>query len=82
MFYFIINFNSYIIFILEILVPYLPPTPKCLELFARYLLPDWTSYGLEALKFQHQFLYENSDIEHCNYKSNIIPNENVKISIK
>ncbi|XP_003246632.1 methyltransferase-like protein 4 [Acyrthosiphon pisum] len=61
----------------EILIPYLPPRPKCLELFARYLLPNWTSYGLEALKFQHQFLYENSDLENCNHKSNIKCNENI-----
>lgn len=52
-------------------MPYLPSTPKCLELFARYLLPNWTSYGLEALKFQHQFLFENSDIEHCIKESKI-----------
>lgn len=59
-------------FLLEILILYLPPTPKCLELFARYLLPNWTSYGLEALKFQHQFLYETSDIvEHCIHDSKI-----------
>lgn len=45
--------------------------PKCLELFARYLLPNWTSYGLEALKFQHQFLYEISDDinKHCVHDS-------------
>lgn len=39
--------------------------PKCLELFARYLLPDYTSYGLEVLKFQHQFLYENLVMDDC-----------------
>lgn len=63
----------YILFFSEILIPYLPPTPKCLELFARYLLPDWTSYGFEALKFQHQFLYENSVLENCVYNSKIKP---------
>ena len=31
--------------------------PKCLEIFARYLLPRWTSWGLEVLKFQHLSLY-------------------------
>jgi hypothetical protein len=77
MFNFIIYSDNYFILILEILIPYLPSTPKCLELFARYLLPNWTSYGLEALKFQHQFLYENSDMEYCNHKSNIKSNENV-----
>lgn len=59
--------------ILELLIPYLPPMPKCLEVFARYLLPNWTSYGLEALKFQHQFLYENSVIENCEHKFKIKP---------
>lgn len=52
----------------EILAPYLPPSPKCLELFARYLLPNWTSFGLEALKFQHKFLYENLDLKNCAHK--------------
>lgn len=36
---------------------YLPNEPKCLEIFARYLLPEWTSWGLEVLKFQHLSLY-------------------------
>lgn len=37
----------------EIFAPYLKENPKCLEIFARYLLPNWTSFGYEALKFQH-----------------------------
>ncbi|XP_054014301.1 N(6)-adenine-specific methyltransferase METTL4 [Hylaeus anthracinus] len=41
----------------EVLREYLPNEPKCLELFARYLLPKWTSWGLEVLKFQHLSLY-------------------------
>lgn len=61
----------YLFLFVEILIPYLPPTPKCLELFARYLLPNWTSYGLEALKFQHQFLYENLILEDCVHKPKI-----------
>lgn len=36
---------------------YLPNEPRCLEIFARYLLPKWTSWGLEVLKFQHLSLY-------------------------
>ena len=41
----------------EIIKPYLSTNPKCLEIFARYLLPGWTSWGLEVLKFQHLSLY-------------------------
>lgn len=43
----------------EILKSHLPENPKCLEIFARYLLPNWTSFGLEAIRFQHLSLYEN-----------------------
>lgn len=46
---------------LEIIKDYLPNEPKCLEIFARYLLPGWTSWGLEILKFQHLLLYEILD---------------------
>ncbi|CAK9832147.1 N(6)-adenine-specific methyltransferase METTL4 [Anthophora retusa] len=41
----------------EVMKQYLPNEPKCLEIFARYLLPSWTSWGLEVLKFQHLSLY-------------------------
>lgn len=37
----------------EVLKPYIKPSAKCLELFARNLLPGWTSWGNEVLKFQH-----------------------------
>ncbi|OAD60498.1 Methyltransferase-like protein 4 [Eufriesea mexicana] len=51
----------------EIMKEYLPNEPKCLEIFARYLLPRWTSWGLEVLKFQHLSLYtiieERKEIE-------------------
>lgn len=51
----------------EIMKEYLPNEPRCLEIFARYLLPGWTSWGLEILKFQHLSLYqildENKDVE-------------------
>ncbi|XP_025158300.1 methyltransferase-like protein 4 isoform X4 [Harpegnathos saltator] len=45
----------------EIIKEYLPSEPKCLEIFARYLLPEWTSWGLEILKFQHLSLYQILD---------------------
>ncbi|XP_071635037.1 N(6)-adenine-specific methyltransferase METTL4 [Temnothorax longispinosus] len=45
----------------KIIKEYLPDDPKCLEIFARYLLPGWTSWGLEILKFQHLSLYEILD---------------------
>lgn len=45
----------------EIIKEYLPDEPKCLEIFARYLLPGWTSWGLEILKFQHLSLYKILD---------------------
>ncbi|KAJ8672833.1 hypothetical protein QAD02_004093 [Eretmocerus hayati] len=47
----------------EILSPYLPEKPKCLEIFARYLLPNWTSCGLEVLKFQRLSLFTMMDQE-------------------
>lgn len=37
----------------EILQKYLIPEAKCLELFARSLLPKWTSWGNEVLALQH-----------------------------
>ncbi|XP_044006093.1 N(6)-adenine-specific methyltransferase METTL4 [Aphidius gifuensis] len=43
----------------EIMEPYLPKNPNCLEIFARYLLPRWTSWGLEVLKFQNMMLYNS-----------------------
>jgi len=30
---------------------------KCLELFARYLVPGFTSFGNEVIKLQHSSLY-------------------------
>ncbi|XP_055715967.1 N(6)-adenine-specific methyltransferase METTL4 isoform X2 [Phlebotomus papatasi] len=39
--------------LMDIFKPYLPQNPKCLELFARYLNPGFTSVGLEVLKLQH-----------------------------
>ncbi|XP_046546671.1 N(6)-adenine-specific methyltransferase METTL4-like [Haliotis rubra] len=42
----------------DVLAQYLPPTPACLELFARNLWPDWVSWGHEVLKHQHMDYYE------------------------
>ncbi|XP_049787305.1 N(6)-adenine-specific methyltransferase METTL4 [Schistocerca cancellata] len=46
----------------EILSAYLPNNAKCLELFARYLLPGWTSWGNEVLKLQTLSLYQSHEI--------------------
>ncbi|KAJ3647828.1 hypothetical protein Zmor_019685 [Zophobas morio] len=43
--------------LIRLLEPFLPDNPTCLEVFARYLLPNWTSYGNEVLRFQHESLY-------------------------
>ncbi|PRD30206.1 UNVERIFIED_CONTAM: Methyltransferase-like protein 4 [Trichonephila clavipes] len=42
----------------EILKPYIPEDANCLELFARYLLPKWTSVGNEVIKLQNINLFE------------------------
>ncbi|XP_022248183.1 methyltransferase-like protein 4 isoform X2 [Limulus polyphemus] len=42
----------------EVLKPYLPEGAKGLELFARYLLPHWTSCGNEVLKLQNLDCFE------------------------
>ncbi|GIY30038.1 n(6)-adenine-specific methyltransferase METTL4 [Caerostris darwini] len=44
--------------LVEVLKPYIPQNPQCLELFARYLLPGWTSLGNEVLKLQNIKLFE------------------------
>lgn len=41
----------------EVLKSYLPENPKSLELFSRYLLPNYTSFGNEVLKLQHASLF-------------------------
>ncbi|TPX61111.1 hypothetical protein PhCBS80983_g01380 [Powellomyces hirtus] len=38
-------------FLDDVLAPYLPSNPRKLELFARNLLPKWTSWGNQVLKF-------------------------------
>ncbi|XP_040062057.1 N(6)-adenine-specific methyltransferase METTL4 [Ixodes scapularis] len=42
----------------ELIKPFVKTSAKCLELFARYLVPGWTSIGNEVLKLQHLALYE------------------------
>ncbi|XP_067278832.1 N(6)-adenine-specific methyltransferase METTL4 isoform X1 [Pseudorasbora parva] len=46
-----------------VLKPYISGKPKCLELFARSLQSDWTSWGNEVIKFQHSsyFTRERAD---------------------
>ncbi|KAF7723676.1 Methyltransferase-like protein 4 [Apophysomyces ossiformis] len=41
----------------DILYPLLRPKAQCLEMFARCLLPSWTSWGNECIKFQNQKYY-------------------------
>ncbi|KAI9312866.1 MT-A70-like protein [Dichotomocladium elegans] len=45
----------------DVLAEYLPDNPKRLELFARCLLPGWTSWGNECLKFQQMKYFEDDD---------------------
>uniref|UniRef100_A0A0P4W551 Methyltransferase-like protein 4 n=1 Tax=Scylla olivacea TaxID=85551 RepID=A0A0P4W551_SCYOL len=47
----------------KLLKRFLAPQPQCLELFARNLVPGWTSIGLEVLRLQHSYLFE--DLEDC-----------------
>ncbi|XP_039277530.1 N(6)-adenine-specific methyltransferase METTL4 isoform X1 [Nilaparvata lugens] len=44
--------------LVDVLSNYLPVSPVCLELFARYLLPSWTSCGDQVLSLQSLNLYE------------------------
>lgn len=43
--------------LIELLKQFLPENPMCLEVFARYLLPNVTSYGNEVLRLQHESLF-------------------------
>lgn len=43
--------------LIDLLRPYLPDEPLCLEIFARYLLPNFVSYGNEVLRLQHESLF-------------------------
>lgn len=44
----------------DILTPYLPPNPKCLEVFARNLQNGWFSIGNEVFKHQHIDYFEKT----------------------
>ena len=50
-----------IIFVLEIMEPFLPPDPECLEMFARSLTPKWSSWGNETIKYQNLSYYRKSE---------------------
>jgi len=53
--------------IMSIFEKYLPNNPNCLELFARYLQPGFTSIGLQVLKLMDSRLYcSNLKLEHSN----------------
>ncbi|KAL1124613.1 hypothetical protein AAG570_001237 [Ranatra chinensis] len=43
--------------LVEVLQPYIPDNADCLELFARYLLPGWTSFGDQVLSLQQSLLF-------------------------
>lgn len=42
----------------DVLNEYLPENPQCLELFARYLLPGWTSVGNQVILLQSLMLFD------------------------
>ncbi|GFS25652.1 methyltransferase-like protein 4 [Elysia marginata] len=46
----------------EVLRPFLPSRPQCLELFARNLVPGWVSWGDEPLCHQHVDYMEPSTL--------------------
>lgn len=46
-----------------VLKPYIRSEPKCLELFARSLQSDWTSWGNEVIKFQHSSYFTKEKVE-------------------
>ncbi|KAG5883617.1 hypothetical protein JTB14_005749 [Gonioctena quinquepunctata] len=56
--------------LVELLHDYLPENPRCLEVFARYLLPEWTSYGNEVLRLQHESLFQTRRLIKANSASN------------
>ncbi|CAB3370195.1 Hypothetical predicted protein [Cloeon dipterum] len=47
--------------LIDVLAPFVQPSPKILELFARSLLPNTTSCGLEVLKLQHEILFKSNE---------------------
>uniref|UniRef100_A0A224Z8B6 Transcriptional activator adenine specific dna methyltransferase n=1 Tax=Rhipicephalus zambeziensis TaxID=60191 RepID=A0A224Z8B6_9ACAR len=47
----------------ELVRPFVKNGGACMEVFARYLVPGWTSVGNEVLKLQHESLYEPASLE-------------------
>lgn len=45
----------------EVFKEYINSNSKCLEIFARSLLPNWTSWGLEVLRLQNECLFQVVD---------------------
>jgi hypothetical protein len=62
----------------DVLAPYLPTKPRCMEIFARYLLPGWTSWGCEVLKLQHLSLYVDRGHEIPSQQVNCAASSGVK----
>jgi len=54
--------------LIEIFNKYLKSSSKCCELFARYLIPRFTSIGNEVTKLQHASLYVNAQDITCHEK--------------
>nr|XP_029734299.1 methyltransferase-like protein 4 [Aedes albopictus] len=50
--------------LLELFTDYLPERPKCLELFARNVYPNFTSIGTEVLKLQNTRLFQLLSSKH------------------
>ncbi|XP_036453588.1 N(6)-adenine-specific methyltransferase METTL4 [Colossoma macropomum] len=46
-----------------VLRPYIRHNARCLEMFARSLQPDWTSWGNEVIKFQHHSYFTTESME-------------------
>ncbi|XP_062849171.1 N(6)-adenine-specific methyltransferase METTL4 [Trichomycterus rosablanca] len=51
-----------------VLKPYIRPNAKCLEMFARSLQTDWTSWGNEVIKFQHHSYFTTESLK-CESKT-------------
>uniref|UniRef100_A0A1B6LC37 Methyltransferase-like protein 4 n=2 Tax=Graphocephala atropunctata TaxID=36148 RepID=A0A1B6LC37_9HEMI len=49
----------------EVMKRYLPTQPRCLELFARYLQPNWVSAGDQVLALQNCKLYRQIQQSAC-----------------
>lgn len=50
-------------FLQELLYPFLPEKPRCLELFARNLTAGWTSWGNQVLLHQDSRLYQSDTMQ-------------------